>query len=80
MDEVEILQREQRFVPGQDPPGSVFQVIERPAGLDTGSAIRAPASQVLRQVALAAVAHAKGPVDEAFQFGIDSSPDGTDLF
>ncbi len=79
VDQVEILQRQQRLVPGQDTPVPVFQVIERPAGLDTGTPVGAPAGQVLRQVALAAVTDAKGPMDKDFQFGIDGLPDGADL-
>ena len=79
MDEIEVLQGKQGLVPREHPAGGVFQVVERPAGLDTGPAVCAPARQMLRQVALTAVAHAEGAMDKAFQFGVDSFPDGADL-
>jgi hypothetical protein len=69
----------QRLVPREHLAVSVLQVIERTTGLDAGAAVGAAAGQMLRQVALAAVADAQGAMDKDFQFGIDSVPDGADL-
>ena len=80
MDEVEVLQGKQGLIPDQHPAAGILQVVQRPAGLHAGPAVRAPACQMLREIALPAIAHAESPVDKAFQFGIDGRPDGADLF
>ena len=79
MDEVEILQGQEGPVPSQHLAIGVLQIIERPAGLDAGAAVRAAAGQMFGQIALSAVADAQGPVDKAFQFSIHGIADGTDL-
>ena len=77
--QAQIFQGQERSISDKFLPLAVFKVIEGTAGLDTFAPVGAAAGKVLAQVALPAVADAKGAVDETFNLGAGGLPDGADL-
>ena len=75
-----VPQGQDRFVAEQHAAVSVHEVIQRAARLDALAAVGAPAVEVLRQAALAAVARAERPVHEELHLAAHGGADLPDLF
>ena len=73
--EVEVLERQEGLVAEQHAAVAVREVVERPAGLDALAAVRAAPVDILRQAAVAAVAHAERAVHEELDLALHGSAD-----
>ena len=80
MQELVIFQGKDGLVAQQDLAAGILQVIEAAAGLGAFAPVGTPAGEVLRQIALPAVADAEGTVHEELDFGLHGRTDAADLF
>ena len=74
-----VLGREDAPVAGDGLSVTVYHVVETAAGLDACAPVGAAPRQILRQIAIAAVAYADGPVYKELQFAVDAAADLADL-
>ena len=76
---VEVAEREEVFLFDEQAAVAVQEVVGAAAGLRAATAVAAAAGKILAHIALAAVAHAEGAVDEGFEVDEGGLADGFHL-